>query len=160
MLIYQWLIGCLLIKLSLVSLQVLGPYDTATMYTLLPLYFLLVSAVCASSSSPLGKFFGRSGQNATYDYVVVGGGTAGLALASRLASRPEITIAVVEAGSFYEISNGNVSSVPGLDVNYDLYPASSQWASPSVDWGFLTTPQAICDNQTFHYARGKTLGGR
>jgi choline dehydrogenase len=29
-----------------------------------------------------------------------------------------------------------------------------------VDWNFKTTPQAGLQNQTFDYARGKTLGGR
>jgi choline dehydrogenase len=62
-----------------------------------------------------GNFFGRPNQNATYDYVVVGGGTAGLAVAMRLAENNSYTVAVVEARGFYQIENGNrVSSQPTI----------------------------------------------
>lgn len=59
-----------------------------------------------------GSFFGVPGTSATYDYVVVGGGTAGLALATRLAEG-NASVAVIEAGGFYETDNGNLSVVPG-----------------------------------------------
>jgi choline dehydrogenase len=60
----------------------------------------------------LGNSFGNPGVNATYDYVVVGAGLAGSLVASRLAEAlPNMTIAVIEAGSFYEISNGNYSQM-------------------------------------------------
>lgn len=41
---------------------------------------------------------------------MIGGGTAGLAIASRLAET--VSVAVIEAGGFYEIENGNQSVVP------------------------------------------------
>lgn len=53
----------------------------------------------------------------TFDYVVVGGGTGGLAIATRLAENRSVSVAVVEAGGFYEIDNGNLSIVPGY-ANY------------------------------------------
>jgi choline dehydrogenase len=60
----------------------------------------------------LGNSFGNPGVNATYDYVVVGAGLAGALTASRLATAlPNMTVAVIEAGSFYEISNGNYSQM-------------------------------------------------
>ncbi|TLD13635.1 uncharacterized protein PgNI_02758 [Pyricularia grisea] len=46
--------------------------------------------------------------------VVVGGGNAGLAVAARLAQQQKGTVAVVEAGSFYEIGNSNMSEVPAF----------------------------------------------
>lgn len=53
-----------------------------------------------------GTSFGHPLINATYDYVIVGGGLAGLTVAARLAENPNNTVAVVEAGGFAEFSNG------------------------------------------------------
>jgi len=58
-----------------------------------------------------GSYFGILLTNAAYDYVVVGGGTAGLVIASRLAENPNMTIAVVDLGSFYETSNSDQSQI-------------------------------------------------
>lgn len=65
------------------------------------------------SGEPLvSSFFGVPGTNATFDYVIVGGGTAGLAIATRLAAA-NLSVAVIEAGGFYELDNSNLSVVPG-----------------------------------------------
>lgn len=65
------------------------------------------------SGEPLvSSFFGVPGTNASFDYVVVGGGTAGLAIATRLAAA-NLSVAVIEAGGFYELDNSNLSVVPG-----------------------------------------------
>ncbi|CZT53266.1 related to choline dehydrogenase [Rhynchosporium secalis] len=95
--------------------------------------------------------FGVPGINATYDYVIVGGGTAGLALAYRLAENRNFTVAVVEAGGFYEQENGNRTLVPGY------YVPNIEGAL--TNWNFKTLPQAQLANDTVAYARGKTLGG-
>ena len=73
--------------------------------------------------------------------MIVGGGTAGLALANRLSERPFVSVAVIEAGGFYEIDNSNDSQIPlevpiGTDKNTQNY-------NPLVDWGFVTTPQKV-----------------
>lgn len=89
----------------------------------------------------LGSTFGLPGTNATFDYVVVGGGTAGLTIATRLASNPAVSVAVIEAGGFYEIDNGNRSIVPGYSSFYTgADPTNYQ---PLVDWGFVTEPQPV-----------------
>ncbi|KAI1812610.1 glucose-methanol-choline oxidoreductase [Poronia punctata] len=105
----------------------------------------------------LGSSFGIPGDNATYDYVIVGGGTAGLAVAARLVEQRAGTVAVVEAGTFYELSNGNNSMVPGGDGAF-TGKGVDDW-QPLIDWGYLTTPQAGANNLTLHYAAGKTFGG-
>ncbi|KAI1299043.1 putative glucose-methanol-choline oxidoreductase [Xylaria venustula] len=118
---------------------------------------VLLLAVSVQAGTPFGSSFGIPGDNATYDYVIVGGGTAGLTLATRLIEQSAGSVAIVEAGSFYEISNGNLSQIPGNDVAFS-WKSPHDW-QPLVDWGYVTTPQAGGFNQTMHYARGKVLGG-
>ncbi|KAJ5753792.1 Glucose-methanol-choline oxidoreductase C-terminal [Penicillium nucicola] len=104
----------------------------------------------------LGSSFGIP-KDQTFDYLVIGGGTAGLTIATRLAEQGAGTVAVIEAGGFYELNNGNVSQIPAQDAFYvgtDL----DDW-QPGIDWGFHTTPQAGAYNRVSHYARGKCLGG-
>ncbi|RDW79304.1 GMC family oxidoreductase [Aspergillus mulundensis] len=65
----------------------------------------------------------------TFDYIVVGGGTSGLALAVRLAQSH--SVAVVEAGTYYEISYP-LAKTPGADV---LPVGSDPDATSGADWG-------------------------
>ncbi|KAB8289646.1 hypothetical protein EYC80_010560 [Monilinia laxa] len=96
--------------------------------------------------------------NATYDYVVVGGGTAGLVIASRLAE--VASVGVIEAGGFYEQDNGNYSIVPFGSMQMPLaYSAEDYPKQPLVDWDLFSIPQTNAGNRRIHYARGKTLGG-
>ena len=114
-------------------------------------FFIYIAAVAATANlltytdesvgSILGTAFGAPGTNATFDYVVVGGGTAGLTIATRLASDPAISVAVIEAGGFYEIDNGNRSTVPGY-ANYYTGSDPNNY-QPLVDWGFTTIPQTV-----------------
>lgn len=96
--------------------------------------------------------------DATFDYVIVGGGTAGLTLAARLTEDPSITVAVVEAGSLYEVTSPLLSTLPAGDVIFA--GASPLDTNPLVDWNFVTTPQAGANGRQLHYPRGKCLGGR
>ncbi|OCL09667.1 GMC oxidoreductase [Glonium stellatum] len=101
---------------------------------------------------------GAPGISCTHDYVIVGGGTSGLAIAARLAGNPLVTVAVIEAAGFYEIENGAGSIIPGLAA------AQNTGTSPNdtnalIDWNFVTTPQTGAANRKIRYARGKTLGG-
>lgn len=89
----------------------------------------------------LGSSFGVPGQNYTFDYLVIGGGLAGLTVAARLAENPTLLVGVVEAGSFYELTNGNLSQVPATDITY-AGKDKDDWQA-GADWGFVTTPQTV-----------------
>ncbi|KAL8651494.1 MAG: hypothetical protein Q9210_003213 [Variospora velana] len=116
----------------------------------------LLFAVLAASRTAVAESQTR-GRDDTFDYVVVGGGTAGLALASRLAEDFSHTVAVIEAGGFYEQDNGNISVVPAYcTIGAGTDPANF---NPLVDWGFVTQPLKGVDGRQIHYTRGKTLGG-
>lgn len=84
--------------------------------------------------------FGVPGRNQTFDYVILGGGNAGLTIAARLAETA--TVAVIEAGSFYEIDNGNISQIPAFDSYFTGKDKDD--FNPLIDWGFQTTLQAVC----------------
>ncbi|KAL9055652.1 MAG: hypothetical protein Q9206_003054 [Seirophora lacunosa] len=98
---------------------------------------------------------------------VVGGGTAGLAIAGRLAANRDISVAVIEAGSFYQLDNGNGSVIPALAPlqHVGSLPNDTQ---PLIDWGFVTVPQAqwaeqvgddsyLFDNFKPYFQRSATL---
>ena len=107
---------------------------------------ILKAALAASLASHvqaalLGSSFGVPGEGVTYDYVIVGGGNAGLTVATRLVEQNAGTVGIIEAGSFYEISNGNVSQVPATDGFFA--GKSLDDSQPLVDWNYATTPQKV-----------------
>ncbi len=97
-----------------------------------------------SAQGLLGSHFGRPGLKATFDYVVVGGGTAGLTVARRLAANSSISVAVIEAGGFYEFDNGNLSTIPA-NTGYFLGTVPTE-KNTLIDWEQYTTPQSVSDS--------------
>ncbi|OAV97158.1 hypothetical protein PTTG_02758 [Puccinia triticina 1-1 BBBD Race 1] len=83
-----------------------------------------------------------------FDYIVVGGGQAGMAVASRLSEDPSLSVLVLEAGGT-GINNTGIS-IPGL-VGTTL--------GTDVDWKYSTVPQAGANKRQVYYPRGKVLGG-
>ncbi len=110
---------------------------------------LFVSFFSFSSARPVG--------NSTFDYVIVGGGSAGLVLANRLSAR--FTVAVIEAGGYYQIVNNGTAQFPGLNwLGVTMDPGDGDILD--TDWHFVTQPQAGANGRELHYTRGKCLGGR
>ncbi|KAF5510600.1 Dehydrogenase patE [Colletotrichum siamense] len=88
----------------------------------------------------------------TYDYIIIGGGTAGMTLASRLSAVPENTVLVIEAGSLdnYEAA----VMIPRF------YPGASGFAPGTrYDWNLTTVPQTFLQGQTVNLTQGQTIGG-
>lgn len=86
-----------------------------------------------------------------FDYIVVGGGTAGATIAGRLSEDPSITVAVIEAGGE---GRGLLSTVPTgiLVTTPSTYKAIDNWRFSSV-------PQAGLNGRRSYCPRGKVLGG-
>ncbi|KAF9875069.1 putative GMC oxidoreductase [Colletotrichum karsti] len=85
----------------------------------------------------------------TFDYIVVGGGTAGLTVANRLTEDPSVTVLVLEAGGDHS-DDLNVLA-PGL------FPV--MYGDPEYDWDYKTVPQSAANNTVVAHVRGKQLGG-
>lgn len=91
---------------------------------------------------------------AVFDYVVVGGGTAGITIAARLAEQ-KYRVALVEAGDVYE-TQSLTASIPGAD---SLGVGSDVTSSTLIDWKFVTYNVPGANYRDVHYPRGKCLGG-
>lgn len=85
-----------------------------------------------------------------YDYIIVGGGTAGSVLANRLSKNPNNKVVVIEAGR--------------KDYKWDLFvhmPAALTIpiGSKYYDWRYESEPEPFMNGRKVYHARGKILGG-
>jgi choline dehydrogenase len=84
---------------------------------------------------------------ATYDYVIVGAGSAGCVLAARLTEDPRVRVLVIEAG--------------GRDsrIAVRIPAAFSRLFKTTCDWNYTTVPQPQLGGRSLYWPRGRMLGG-
>ncbi|MCB0873377.1 MAG: GMC family oxidoreductase N-terminal domain-containing protein [Thermoleophilia bacterium] len=88
------------------------------------------------------------GESREYDYVIVGGGTAGCLLANRLTERGDATVALVEAGGR--------DRYPWIHIPIGYHRCHG---NPRVDWCSRTDPVEGLNGRDLVYPRGRVLGG-
>ena len=84
----------------------------------------------------------------SFDYVIVGGGSAGCVLADRLSANGKYSVCLIEAGK----------ADTDLRIKVPL-GLMNLMKNPQFDWCFRSAPHAHLDGHTVTVPRGKTLGG-
>ncbi|XP_064629339.1 glucose dehydrogenase [FAD, quinone]-like [Lineus longissimus] len=120
---------------------------------LLPTLAVLALGFCLTSWW-FSQAFRTVPLDAAFDYIIVGGGTAGCVLASRLSADPNVTVLLIEAGGAPSGWTGLLSKIPLM---------TPLLQKTTVDWAYMSTPQknafmALKNNQ-FGLAAGKGMGG-
>ncbi len=85
-----------------------------------------------------------------YDYIIIGGGSAGCVLANRLSAAPDNQVLVLEAGRPDYLWDIFIHMPAGLST-----PIGNPW----YDWRYESEPEPYMNNRRIYHARGKVLGG-
>ena len=117
--------------------------------SILALAVLLLAHACLPIVLGNIVYNGKISNN--YDFVIVGGGLAGLVIASRLSEDTNHTVLVLEAGASGDAVRQKI------DVPANAYYSSL--LGTSYDWQYTTEPQTHAGGRSLPWPRGKVLGG-
>jgi len=109
-------------------------------------YFHTHHHKCGDVQSSTGAF--RMSLGDTYDFIIVGAGSAGCALAARLARGQGGSVALVEAGPH--------DRNPWIHIPVGYYRTKS---NPRLTWGYRTEPEPQLNDRRINWPRGKVMGG-
>ncbi|KAK0224287.1 alcohol oxidase [Armillaria fumosa] len=110
--------------------------------------FLTLLILCSGALSAIYERF-EDLPTSNFDFIVVGGGTAGNALANRLTENAHVSVLVLEAGG--STADALLSEVPFYCI--------SATPGTSLDWNFTTTQQPGLNGRSIPFPRGFGLGG-
>jgi len=88
----------------------------------------------------------------TYDYIIVGAGSAGSVVTSKLASLTNHSILLLEEGTWVLYPNIG----PYI---WDAYNWRRLLLNQEIEKNYFSTPQPFCNNRTLSLSRSKTFGG-
>ncbi|KAJ7693420.1 aryl-alcohol-oxidase from pleurotus Eryingii [Mycena rosella] len=111
--------------------------------------FVLALSITLSSAILIENVADLTKLKLTFDFIVVGGGTAGNVIANRLSENPSNKVLVLEAGG----SDANV-----LNVEVPFFAPRATPYTPQ-DWNYTTTAQTALKGRSLPYPRGFVLGG-
>lgn len=133
---------------------------------------LLAAAVAALHASAVsGTVYTDPSQlpQTSYDFVIVGGGSAGNVMAARLTENSNWNVLLIEAGPRYvhpmHVRRARVLLTMAICSDSGVLPIEVPFLAPTMTptgpfvFNFTTVPQPGFNNRTISYPRGRVLGG-
>lgn len=110
-------------------------------------HFIYHNLILSNKSRPKVSFFNKEA-NLEFDFVIVGAGSAGCAVANRLSENGKYTVALLEAGG--------KDTNPWIHIPVGYFKTMD---NPKTDWRYRTQADDGLNGRSIPWPRGKVLGG-